>query len=518
MRRLSAAIAAALLMVGAPAEAEWHKAVTNHFVIYSDQSPQQLQAYAAKLERFDQAVRFARRQQDMLPSPANKLTVYAVEDLATVQRLYGGGGVGGFYINRAGASVTFVPLRTNPGSRLDISPDAVFFHEYAHHLMYQDLRAALPLWLIEGFAEFYSTAKVEQDGSVALGAPATHRAEILLAKLSAPMPIDRMLDGNLKALRSYYLAEIYGRGWLLVHYLTFNPERRGQLEKYVAGIQTGKRGLDAARDAFGDLNRLNGELRDYVRSTRFPYVSVPAANLNPGPVQVRSLTPGEKAFVEVHMRSRRGVDDEEAAELVPIARRAAAGFASDPFVQAGLAEAEFDAGNFDEALAAADRALAADPRSIDALTYKGMALAAKAEKAAPAQADWKSIRAWFLKANKLDPENPIPLVKFYESFAQEGIGPTANAAEGLLYALALAPHDNDVRKLVVRELVAQKRATDAAKALRPLAYAPHGGKSVERAQAILEKLESNDLTGATKAIEEAEKAEKEEEEKAKKKR
>ncbi len=45
----------------------------------------------------------------------------------------------------------------------------------------------------------------------------------------------------------------YSRGWLLAHYLAFEPSRRGQATKYVDLIQKGVPALDAAKQAFGDL-------------------------------------------------------------------------------------------------------------------------------------------------------------------------------------------------------------------------------------------------------------------------
>jgi len=46
------------------ASAAWQKASTKHFIIYADAKPEWLRSYAEKLERFDQAVRYARRMED----------------------------------------------------------------------------------------------------------------------------------------------------------------------------------------------------------------------------------------------------------------------------------------------------------------------------------------------------------------------------------------------------------------------------------------------------------------------
>ena len=80
-----------------PADAAWRRAVTDHFVIYSEDSPDDLQAYAEKLERFDSAVRVARGMGESAITPAAKLKVFAVRDVDLLQKIFGvRGSVAGF--------------------------------------------------------------------------------------------------------------------------------------------------------------------------------------------------------------------------------------------------------------------------------------------------------------------------------------------------------------------------------------------------------------------------------------
>ena len=237
MRSNIAVVAAGLAMVVATsAQAAWHRASSPHFIIYSDQSPEKLRAFAVKLERFDKAVRIARSMQDVKIGDGNRLTVFVLSNTGAVQKLANDktGFVAGFYIPRASGSVAFVPRNAGDGGRTDLNADTIFFHEYAHHLMMQEFDRPLPAWLIEGFAEFLSTARFEADGSVGLGAAAMHRARSLFS--TDRLPIETMLAGNLARLDENQRELLYGRGWLLTHYLTFEPGRRGQLERYLDGI------------------------------------------------------------------------------------------------------------------------------------------------------------------------------------------------------------------------------------------------------------------------------------------
>ena len=49
--RLLIVAAAALMACAAPVSAQWHQAKTRHFIIYSEQKPAELKAYAERLTR-----------------------------------------------------------------------------------------------------------------------------------------------------------------------------------------------------------------------------------------------------------------------------------------------------------------------------------------------------------------------------------------------------------------------------------------------------------------------------------
>ena len=203
------------------------------------------------------------------------------------------------------------------------------------------------------------------------------------------------------------------------------------------------------------------------------FVRLPPDKVKAGSVAVRTLTPGEAAMMPVRLRSDRGVSPAQAKALVPEARRRAAAFAGDPGAQTVLAEAEYDAGNDAEAEAAADRALAIDPRTIDALLYKGRVLVRRAAAAKAGPAAWKDARSWYLKANRIDANAAEPLLLFHQSFAAAGVKPTDNAAQGLYRALELSPQDPGLRMTVAYQYLTERKIDEARRTLLPLADAPH---------------------------------------------
>ncbi len=124
--------------------------------------------------------------------------------------------------------------------------------------------------------------------------------------------------------------------------------------------------------------------------------------------------------------------------------------------------------------------------------------------AAPANANWSEVRRWFTRANKLDTEYAEPLAEFYRSFEAAGQAPTANAVSALLYAVDLAPQDDELRIDGARELLKEKRVAEAKTMFAPLAYAPHSSREGrERNMKIMSAIDATDVKTALSLIDEA---------------
>ncbi len=474
-------LAAACL--AAPANAAWHKASSPHFTIYADEDPAKLKAYAEKLERFDQAVRLARGMKDPALAPGNRLKVFIVPDTTAVAKLHPGRDtrIAGFYRLSAINGAAVVP-RDGPKGFAS-SPDTVFFHEYAHHLMFQQFTTPMPAWLVEGFAEFYGMTDVNADGSVGFGGAPVHRARALRQPTN-PLPFAQMLAGA-RATNSQEMAALYARGWLLTHYLTFSKERAGQLDRYLAGMAAGKDPVAAATEVFGPLGQLEVETDRYLRADKFLYLKLPADRVTVGAVAVTPLGAAGEAIMPLKIRLNAG-GDEDYAKLAEAVRAVAARFPTDLLVLETLAEAENRAKQHAAARQAADRALAIDANSVTALVTKGWATMEQARGTADA-APFAEARALFNRANRIEPENPVPLILYFNSFGLQGIAPTANAIEAIRYASALAPQDMGLRIVAGKTYLAEGKMADARRVLVPVAYYPHGGRLADEARTLIEK-------------------------------
>lgn len=498
MIRLSSATALWVLcslLAAVPADARWLEASSQHFVVYADGDEDYVRGFSRDIERFHAAVAVATRVDVTPPSPSNRVTIYVVRDEAQVRRLYGrsSASISAFYIPRAGGSLAIVPRVKPPRAGQPDWSMIAMLHEYVHHLTFQSGNRPMPSWLSEGLAEFYSSVKFEKDGSVVLGYPANHRGPELV---QAPdVPVLALLDPDRASRLIRGNNNFYGKSWLLFHYLSLEPKRKGQLARYVALVTDGTPSLDAARTAFGDLRGLDSELRKYMRQKTMMTLVLPPASFAVGEVTVRVLSDGEAAMMPVRIRSKRGVSREQALELLPEARKVAAEYPEDPAVLAVLSEAEFDAGNDDAAIAAADAALARDTSQVDAYVQKGYALMRKAGAADDKAAAFRAARAPFLALNRLENDHPLPLVYNYTSIVAAGLEPSANAKRGLEKAVELAPFDPSLRLMLASQYLRDREAGDARPHIEVVAFDPHGGRLSDHLRDVLERLDAGEEVG-----------------------
>ncbi len=493
-----------LTLAPSPAFATWHEAKTSHFVVYSQQKPEELRRYAEQLERFDSGVRAVRQMKDPPATSRSRLTVFVLKDARGVAEALGadGSGIAGVYFGRASGPVAIA--NSEPKRKIwDLDGRTVFFHEYLHHLMLQDAKAAYPTWMTEGYAEFFATAEIRPDGSVEFGEPPHHRGWEL--RRLEPLPLAHMLGGIYYHVSAQEWISQYSRGWLLAHYLAFEPSRRGQATKYVDLIQEGVPAIDAAKRAFGDLGQLQKELNKYRERNTLPTRIIPASMTKVGPVELRPLRPDEEAVIPLRMKLEARQRSENIARGVARAARSAAEkFPTSATVMEVLARAEFQAKHYEEAMVAADKALAMAPNSFKALIYRGRAQMALAKKN-PQSADWPAIRRWFSRANRLDVNSPEPLMHYFETFVEEGAAPPAQAVDGLLFAVDLVPQDDELRLTAVKQLLREGSTAEARVRFAPIAFSPHSGSVKRRNLEIMEQIAGGKGSEALRMLDEDEK-------------
>jgi tetratricopeptide (TPR) repeat protein len=205
------------------------------------------------------------------------------------------------------------------------------FHEALHAWVRRHLPWA-PLWLNEGLAEYYSTARIEEDRAL-LGAVKTRHLDWLdrerwmpLADVVAvPSSSELYHEGDRRG-------GFYAESWALAHYLLSEPGRRAGLRRYLEELAHGGELAEAFELAFDTTYLgLEGELVRYLSPRQLPTVVVAAAATPesvtaPRPLSRldRLLRLGELATRLGHLGEARALF-EEALALDPRSGRARAG-------------------------------------------------------------------------------------------------------------------------------------------------------------------------------------------------
>jgi tetratricopeptide (TPR) repeat protein len=457
---LAIPVLALLAGVAVPARAEWLEAKSRHFTVVGDVSEQFLRRRIARLERFDAALR------KLFPAIADaNLPVMVVDSGTEVRELLGGRGanIEAFFNSSPFGVFAVVPARGE-----DV--ETTMFHEYVHHTFMGMFDAPLPRWVNEGFAELFAYTKVTDNGAVTFGVSSERNYSLNRADR---WDVERLLDSDVNPPSKFDVDQVYAKGWLAMHYLVFSGNRQGELGKFTELLKSGLPQLEAGRQAFGDLRKLESDLEYYRGRKTLPSKVLSADQIGElGAISVRRLSAAEAAIMPTRLQSMVGVTKETAPVVAARAEPVAARYPDDPLVQRAFAEMQYDVHNYQRADEAIDRALAAQPEYVDALAYKAMLVGSRARREGRPEL-WREARQLIVKANRLDPGKALPLILFYDSYEAEGKEPPKNAVDGLKRAIVLQPSYDELRLKLALRLIADGDAVKAREVLAPAAFAPH---------------------------------------------
>ena len=478
-------LALALIWTPVYAQAAWLRAKSENFVVYGNMAPDKMKEFIVRIERFHALMKT--RLPAAQRSDPSQLTVFVLSDEDAVQKSMGIRGtknVAGYYNANFFGPYAVVPRTAGTGDKSDLNSWIVLYHEYAHHFMLQYFSSGYPAWFIEGFAEFYSTVDFAKDGSVGIGRPAYHRAYGLVAL--RPFPVTRMFARDSGKMSAEETESFYATAWLLTHYLTFAPDRKGELSAYLKAFGNGDDPDVAAKNAFGDLAALQRDLGKYLAARTMSYLSIKTFAFSEPAVAIQALTAEEAALMPLMLRFHQGSDTKKEVDLFVVdARKAAAQFPESAQALEYLAEGELDAGNFDAADKANEALLKIRPTDARSLLRTARIAAARMDKSGYT-GGWPAIRKLIVKANRADPNDAFALSEYFNTFVREGVPPAAIAVNGMKRAAELAPQVQSIRFQLAHYLVEAGKKDDARMFLAPLLNDPHSAEVRAAARAILD--------------------------------
>ncbi len=481
------------LMLGAitlasPAHAEWREATSAHFIIASEGSERELIQQSRQLEAAHWLLCGLSLVEDCNANVV-KLRIYMLRDDAQVRATIDkrGSEIAGIYRPEIYGAYAIAPRNGGDFSMIAL------IHEYTHHFTYQYVHAVFPKWFTEGFAEVVSTMQLSNNNIVSYGRPATHRVYELtqlsftpLADLFARPTSEHPRLGSAN----------YGEYWLVTHYLLFDRDRRGQFGRFAQALNSGASDADAYANFTPSIRQLQSDVLTYLRRNQFHYLELPMPADAIGPITVRVMSEAEGVAVPLTIMADNFGDDttrdrpeQRAKRLAYVGQVAAAAarYPGDLGLARLLARVNLEAGRVSEAGAAADAALAIAPDDARSLVIKALAMAAQAA-ATDGSVNahvFAAARALIVRANRLAPDDQMPLIANYLLRKQAGQPINDAAINGLIAAVTIVPNQPDLRMNLALELLRLHRTAEARVALAPVAYAPHASGAQPYALALI---------------------------------
>jgi len=167
-----------------------------------------------------------------------------------------------------------------------------------------------PIWFESGFAEFFALSEIE-DTKAKIGQASPRYVQKLAKSPLIPLPKFFILRTSSEEYKDPEQRWVFdAEAWGLFHYLMLadNGAHRAQLIAYLDLLAHGKKRLDAAQEAFGDLKKLQDKIGSYYMQKAFPFVQLDLARENfTAQISTRSLTQAESSawLAEYHIRSKR---------------------------------------------------------------------------------------------------------------------------------------------------------------------------------------------------------------------
>lgn len=476
---------------------EWMRAQSRHFIILSDRRRGDVAELVRRMESFHMMLRMAigLPAQESEAAPRTKLYFLSNErdlpDPAGNQPMYGIGlyaacseGVTGF-----GVDMLYVAA---PGKPLDKQPEneglSYLYQSYARHFWYRHSRARSPLWFVEGFAQYMSSARLVEDDAIIGMAPEalarlatrTGSYQLTYADVLLGTRKDLLATGDRAAVKNEFAA----RAWVLTHWILSSPANQARARSYFEAVNRGEAAVAAFKRIFGlSPGALDDMLWRYagtLQAQRLRLKDIPDAS-----AQYSDYDKGEGAglMLDAALLSCPAVP--QAARLAGEAQKLAADHpASRTAAQAALhAQVLFgDAGAAMDALA---RLAAASPQDVDARYWLGRARLAMAERKGDA-ALLKQARADLMQAATMDPTHAPAAYAYYRASLLANV--LDEDAEGAILAAYQAEPEVDAYTWQAGLVYAMLgRQEDADALFRALASEPDDNVWVIAARARLAK-------------------------------
>ncbi len=371
------ALLVATIIPAAPAEnrSAWIEVRSPNFIVVTNAKEQQGRSTAYQFEMIRAVFRdlFGKKGS----SPELPVTIVAAKDENTLKTLLpefwakkNSMHPAGVYLGSTDAN--YVALRLDVS--LDKEADEPFepvYHEYVHYLT-RRLISRLPLWMVEGLAEYYGNTRIETK-KVFVGAPSS--TNVMLMRETPFLPVSKLFDVD--ASSPYYHEEsktsiFYAESWALTHYLISRDwkEQTHHLTDFLTLLAKGVDQKEAAQKTIGDPAMLDEALRKYVQGFSMMALRLDPPKIDESGFHARTLSNAESLTVRADFLAH----DRHFVEAQAMLEEA---MKADPKLGAACESMSFlslQQGHMDEAAKWSEQAVSLNPQSYWANYYYAWSL------------------------------------------------------------------------------------------------------------------------------------------------
>ena len=472
-----------------PADANnWVRVDSAHFTVFSDLSAKNAEAYLMKLEAYRYILGGFHGVTKADDAATPKLRFYFVDTLGDLRQTFprAGDDVAGFYKGCAEGEAAvglyekgLIQETHNVNGQAENPTQIILFHEYAHDFMFQHSSQAYPKWYVEGFAEFYSTTKIQGDHAL-VGMEFSWRVAALThGALSIPYA-DLLRDTwrPKEGEPSSPLVEaFYAQSWLLTHYILSDPQRHQQFQAFLDAYRSGQDPVAAFEKAFGiKVKDLDNSLQSYfnrMEATEYIIHDMPTPA-----VTTTALPPSAQRLLLWDAYDRMCPAPEDRQALLAKIQTEAAKYPGDAFAEDVLARAEIVLGDESRALDYLKQRVAAHPDDAEGNFMLGetwylMTVHKRILDGQTPQSQREAARIALATSARLDPLYAPAFYYYSLALAVPGQLPSDDMISAAMSAQALAPSVETYSLRAANLLVARGRLAEAKQMLIPLASNPH---------------------------------------------
>ena len=353
----------------------WIELRSPNFIVVTNANERQARRTAFQFEMIRAVFRkhFGQKQE----SDEQPVIILAAKDENTLKGLIpeywaqkGAAHPAGMYLG--GSDADYIVLRLdvslNQGAYEPFEP---VYHEYVHYLT-RRLIAHLPLWMVEGLAEFYGNTQITET-SVHMGTPST--SNLLILHDQGALPVSTLFE--IDPSSPYYHEQnktsiFYAESWALTHYLFARDwhEHTHRVSDFTKLLAAGVDAKDAASRTIGDAKSLDAALREYSRSSSFTAVKLEPPKIEENGFRVRPITDTEALAVRADFMAH----DRHYAEAEQMLEQALLADAKLGIAYDGLSFLALQKGNAEDAEKWSSEGLALDSQDYRANYYYAWSL------------------------------------------------------------------------------------------------------------------------------------------------